>query len=251
MRSPRRSGSLIARPFRKTARGSGGASLPVGGGHLPAGRGEPREGPERAGPLATVLPVDKAAALEHAMVRAEPDEPADEPQQCPVCPLPGRPSAPGRHARSRGLACGRPIDPGDLVVLAVGVVVARWVRPISSPASSIGTPWDSSSVARKLRFCRSRRTRMSGSSEEPSAPQFQDRLSLLPSRPPSPLAWLCLRSQETRSARVNPSWQVTKLTEATGRLLSCWYRSDEPVSRKANSGSVAGRPRQKSRTVSR
>jgi hypothetical protein len=36
----------------------------------------------------------------------------------------------------------------DLVVLAVGVVVALLVRPNSSPASSIGTPCDSSSVAR-------------------------------------------------------------------------------------------------------
>ena len=31
-----------------------------------------------------------------------------------------------------------------------------WVRPISSPPSSIGTPWDSSSVARKLRCWRAR-----------------------------------------------------------------------------------------------
>ena len=50
---------------------------------------------------------------------------------------------------------------------------------------------------------------------------------------------------------MKPSWQVTKLTEATGRLLSLRYRSLDPVSREANSGSVAGRPRQKSRTVSR
>ena len=50
---------------------------------------------------------------------------------------------------------------------------------------------------------------------------------------------------------MNPSWQVTKFTEATGRRALVSYRSLEPVSREANSGSVAARPRQKSRTVSR
>ena len=50
---------------------------------------------------------------------------------------------------------------------------------------------------------------------------------------------------------MNPSWQVTKLMEATGRRPLVAYRSLDPVSRDANSGMVAGRPRQKSRTVSR
>ena len=50
---------------------------------------------------------------------------------------------------------------------------------------------------------------------------------------------------------MKPSWQVTKFTEATGRLLSCWYRSLDPVSREANSGTFEGWPRQKSRIVSR
>ena len=41
------------------------------------------------------------------------------------------------------LVDGLPVDPGDLVVLAVGVVVAAaGVRPNSSPASSIGVPCD-------------------------------------------------------------------------------------------------------------
>ena len=51
--------------------------------------------------------------------------------------------------------------------------------------------------------------------------------------------------------RVNPSWQVTKLIEATGRRPLVAYRSLDPVSRDAKSGTVDGRPRQKSRTVSR
>jgi len=33
-----------------------------------------------------------------------------------------------------------PIDPVELFVLAIGIVVALCVRPISSPASSMGVP---------------------------------------------------------------------------------------------------------------
>src|ERR1700722_6652694 len=115
----------------------------------------------------------------------------------------------------------------------------------------MGTPWDSSSVARKLRCWRERRARTAGSVVRPSAPQFQDRLSSVPSRPSSPFAPLCLLLKETRSARVNPSCAVTKLTEATGLRPSLWYRSLEPVSREANSGSVADWPRHRPRTVYR
>ena len=50
---------------------------------------------------------------------------------------------------------------------------------------------------------------------------------------------------------MNPSCAVTKLMLATGRRPECSYRSGEPVIRPANSPSVAGSPRQKSRTVSR
>ena len=50
---------------------------------------------------------------------------------------------------------------------------------------------------------------------------------------------------------MKPSCAVTKLMLAIGRRPSCSYRSDEPVSREANSPSVDGSPRQKSRTVSR
>ena len=44
-----------------------------------------------------------------------------------------------------------------------------WVRPSSSPASSIGTPCDSSSVVRILRIWRRRSARISGSSSAPRA----------------------------------------------------------------------------------
>ena len=50
---------------------------------------------------------------------------------------------------------------------------------------------------------------------------------------------------------MNPSWQVTKLIDATGRRPLVAYRSLDPVSRDANSPMASGRPRQKSRTVSR
>src|ERR1017187_4351199 len=67
-----------------------------------------------------------------------------------------------------------------------------WVRPISSPPRSSGTPKDNSSVVSIARDWRARSARMARSVLGPSAPQFQDRLSLVPSRLDSPLASLCL-----------------------------------------------------------
>src|ERR671919_188843 len=73
------------------------------------------------------------------------------------------------------------------------------VRDSSSPPSSIGTPCESSSVAMKLRCWRQRSALTSGSSVSPSTPQFQERLSSVPSRLPSWLASLCFWLYETRS----------------------------------------------------
>src|SRR5258705_3189012 len=126
-----------------------------------------------------------------------------------------------------------------------------WVRAISSPWEIIGTPWDSSSVVRKLRCCRSRRVRTFSSVVSPSTPQFQERLKLSPSLFPSPFASLCFSLYDTRSRMVKPSCAVTKLMLANGRRPEFSYRSDEPVMRDANSPRVDGSPRQKSRTVSR
>lgn len=126
-----------------------------------------------------------------------------------------------------------------------------WVRPSSSPWSSIGTPWLSSIVAMMLRCWRARMALISGSSVGPSTPRLYDRLWLSPSLPSSPLASLCFSLYETRSRKVKPSWAVTKLMDAKGRRPECSYRSAEPVMRLANSPSVEGSPRQKSRTVSR
>ena len=66
----------------------------------------------------------------------------------------------------------------------------RWVRRTSSPARIIGTPRDSSRIAMKF-FAWRRATRVPGSRVSPSTPQFQVRLSSLPSRLSSPLASLC------------------------------------------------------------
>ncbi len=59
------------------------------------------------------------------------------------------------------------------------------------PGSS-ACPGDSSSVASKLRICRSRSASTAASSVGPSTPQFQERLLALPSLLSSPFASLCL-----------------------------------------------------------
>src|SRR5580693_7055876 len=62
------------------------------------------------------------------------------------------------------------------------LLLPPWVRPSSSP------PNGSSKVVSMARACRARKASTSGSGVGPSAPQFQDRLSLVPSRFASPLA---------------------------------------------------------------
>src|SRR5581483_6251545 len=111
-------------------------------------------------------------------------------------------------------------------------------------------PCERKSVVRKLRCCRSRSERTSGSSVGPSAPQFHERLSSVPSWFASLFASLCLSLYETRSASVKPSWAVTKLIEANGLRPSEAYRSLEPVKREAKPATPVA-PRQKSRIVSR
>jgi hypothetical protein len=75
----------------------------------------------------------------------------------------------------------------------------------------MGVLWETSRIVRKFLICRRRSASMARSSVGPSAPQFQLKLSLAPSRLFSPLASLCLVLYETRSLSVKPSWQVTKL----------------------------------------
>ena len=86
----------------------------------------------------------------------------------------------------------------------------------------IGTPCDSIRIVRKLRTWRARSASIAGSSVSPSTPQFQLRLSSVPSRLPSPLASLCLPLYETRSFSVKPSWAVMKLMLLIGSSPSAW-----------------------------
>jgi hypothetical protein len=96
------------------------------------------------------------------------------------------------------------------------LLLPRWVRPTSSPAVIIGMPCERSSVAMKLRFCRSRKAAIAGSVVGPSTPQFHEMLLSVPSRLSSPLASLCFSLYETRSCSVKPSCAVTKFTLAVG-----------------------------------
>src|SRR5260370_7940838 len=82
---------------------------------------------------------------------------------------------------------------------------------MASPAYSIGTPWDSSSMARKFRFCLARRAWILESALGPSAPQFQLGLLLLPSRFSSPLTSLCFSLYLTRPSRGKPPGPAIKL----------------------------------------
>src|SRR5262249_2958746 len=65
-------------------------------------------------------------------------------------------------------------------------------RPNSSPAGRLGTPCEGNRVARQFRCCRSRSSLIGESSVGPSAPQFQLRLSSVPSLLSSRLSSLCL-----------------------------------------------------------
>ena len=93
---------------------------------------------------------------------------------------------------SRSSSSVRPVDPGDLVVLAVGVVVAAAAcgrarrRAAASARPGSATAWPGSCAAAGPGSAST-----SGSSVGPSTPQFQLRLCVSPSSPPSPLASLC------------------------------------------------------------
>src|SRR5260370_29276030 len=88
--------------------------------------------------------------------------------------------------------------------------------------SSIGVPTENSVTVKRFLTMRLRNRSMAGSSLGPSTPQFQLRLAPAPSQLFSPLASLCFALYETRSFRVKPSWQVTKLRseEHTSELQS-------------------------------
>ena len=148
-------------------------------------------------------------------------------------------SAPAQSNQVSGLSC------------AYALLLPRWLRPDSSPIASIGVPRASNSVASRLRTSRARRASTAASVVAPSTPWFHEWLASVPSRLPSPLASLCLRSCATRSASVKPSCAVTKLSERDGRFDVPAKRSADPETRVAKSATRPRSPRQKRRTVSR
>src|SRR5580658_11014637 len=62
------------------------------------------------------------------------------------------------------------------------LLLPDWERRTSSPIAIMGMPSDSIVTVRKFLTCRLRNAFMPGSVDGPSAPQFQLRLSLAPSR---------------------------------------------------------------------
>ena len=109
--------------------------------------------------------------------------------------------------------CPRPSPESCPYQLLFPLLVCR----ASSPDSSMGVPRDSSSSTMALRAWRSRSDTTPASPVSPSAPQFHEKLSLVPSRPPSPFASLRLVEYDTRSQREKPSCAVTKLMLWQGR----------------------------------
>jgi hypothetical protein len=164
--------------------------VPIGCGRLCAGRCVPLQ-------FAGFDASEEPAPAEDRMVASQLDQSSGERRKLLV---------------SRG-----PVEPADLVVLAVCVVVpslraAEFVAAENHRDSEgeqqggqHGAPLPRTQVT------------TAGSVVGPSTPQFQERLSSVPSRFDSPLASLCLTSYETRSARVNPSWTVIRLIDAVGR----------------------------------
>src|SRR5271157_4640081 len=132
-----------------------------------------------------------------------------------------------------------------------GLLFPRCVRRISSPPSSMGVPRERSRVVRKFFTCRFLRPSTTGSEVGPSTPQLSLTFASQPSRLPSPFSSLCLRSKLTRSFRVKPSWEVTKLMLWNGFLPSRRYRSELPAILVANDETEPGSPRQNRRTSSR
>ena len=87
-----------------------------------------------------------------------------------------------------------PVEPGDLVVLAVGVVVALLGAAHLVPAEQHRDAEGQQQGGEHRPGLAGPQGQHAGSSVGPSAPQFHERLSSVPSRLASPLASLCLAS---------------------------------------------------------
>jgi hypothetical protein len=102
----------------------------------------------------------------------------------------------------------RPVHPGDLVVLAVGVVVAAWLWPSSCPRPAWACPGPAARWPAGRAAGAARRESTPGSSVGPSQPQFQLRLWPWPSRLPSWLASLCRKVVADQVGSVKPSCET-------------------------------------------
>ena len=136
---------------------------------------------------------------------------------------------------------GPPVDPGDLVVLDVGVVVA------ALGAAALVAGGDHRRAVRQAQrghqVGRLRRRRavdlgvvgLALDAEVPGA-VVVGAVAVAARRWPR-CAWCCRRP---RRACVKPSWAVRKLTEAYGDRPSSAYRSEEPASRDGDVADAAG-----------
>ena len=190
-------------PVEERAEREGVTARPVGLGHLAAVRPEP---PDVRRPRALpLLAGEERGAPEDRVLGAEAQHALGE---LAAAPLRAR-RAPSRATRARcpgsRRCCCRPACSG-----------AR--RPRAASAS----PARAAAWRGRCGICRSRSSLTAGSSVSPSTPQFHERLSSEPSRLSSRFASLCLRSYETRSRSVKPSWHVTKLIDADGCRPSAW-----------------------------
>ena len=158
---------------------------------------------------------EEVAATQYGVLLAQPDHPL----------------RPVEHR----LLLGREIPglPGDLVVLAVGVVVAAaGSAPTSSPCRIIGTPGrDQQRRHEVAHLARPQRLDRPGRRSRPrrrsSRTGCGSRRRGSPRRSPR----CASRCSETRSRSVKPSCAVTKLMLAYGRRPFRAYRSLLPVSR--------------------
>jgi hypothetical protein len=189
----------IVAPFMNTADGLSEAGVPVVVGHLLAVGPQPGE----------ILDAADAASL----------EPAPAPEHRVLTPEGDDALTPLREVGVDVV----PAEPRDLVVLAIGVVVAALRSAELVAAEEHGDALRQQQRRDEVApLSRPQLPRWPGRSVGPSVPWFHDRLCDSPSLLSSPLASLCFSLYETRSRSVKPSWAVTKLIDAVGRRVSAW-----------------------------
>ena len=228
--SPRSSRSPSPRPEIRAPRQRALERLPFLIGHLHALVVEPHQVGRRLG-----APAEPGAPAKQRVCPAQRDQPTGELEQL----------APSRVQI--------PIEPADLVVLAVGVVVAalRAARSRRPPAASARparrTAWPAgcASAARAARDVRRRRSR-------PRRRSSSCRLWSLPSRLSSPLASLCLSLVAHQVVQREAVVRGDEVDAGVGRAAARARtgRSSRRGARRARR-SVPPSPCQKRRTASR